>query len=149
MGGSPSVPAPPPPPDPVNAAKANELYYRSSMETYVANQGDIAALEQRLREQYNPRQRELERQMSALDTQRAAQTGLQVEREYGPQRSLEALRRQYEIDPNAFAVQRGLGKQASAQYARLYGQSPESSVPYEVTRPSATKEANYLTGLSQ
>jgi hypothetical protein len=119
------------------------------METYVANQGDIAALEQRLREQYNPRQRELERQMSALDTQRAAQTGLQLEREYGPQRSLEALRRQYEMDPNAFAVQRGMGQQASAQYARLYGQSPESSVPYGVTRPSATKEADYLTGLSQ
>ena len=148
MGGSPSVPAPPPPPDPVNAAKANELYYRSSMETYVANQGDIAALEQRLREQYNPRQRELERQMSALDTQRGAQTGLQLEREYGPQRSLEALRRQYEMEPNAFAVQRGLGSQAATQYARLYGQPAEASVPYPITRSGGTKEANYLTGLS-
>jgi len=147
MGGQ-SVPAPPPPPDPNNAAKANELYYRSSLETYVANQGDVAALEQRLREQYNPRQRELERQMSALDTQRAAQTGLQVEREYGPQRSLEALRRQYELDPNAFAVQRGLGQQAASQYARLYGQPAEASVPYEIAKPSKTKEANYLTGLS-
>ena len=147
MGGQ-SVPAPPPPPDPNNAAKANELYYRSSLETYIANQGDVAALEQRLREKYNPRQRELERQMSALDTQRAAQTGLQVEREYGPQRSMEALRRQYETNPSAFAVQRGLGAQAEAQYARLYGQPAEASVPYEVTKPSKTKEASYLTGLS-
>ena len=148
MGGSPSIPAPPPPPDPVNAARANELYYRSSLETYIANQGDVAALEQRLREKYNPRQRELERQMSALDAQRAAQTGLQVEREYGSQRSLEALRRQYETNPNAFAVQRGLGAQAAAQYARLYGQPAEASVPYEVTKSAGAKEANYLTGLS-
>jgi len=65
MGGSPSIPAPPPPPNPLEAARANDLFYRSSLETYIQKQPDVAALEQRLREKYMPRQRELERQMAA------------------------------------------------------------------------------------
>jgi len=147
MGGSPSIPAPPPPPNPVEAAKANDLYYRSSIETYIANQPDIAKLEQNLREKYMPRQRELERQMSALDLQRSAQSALQVERELGPQRSLEAMRRQFETAPEAFATQRGLGQQASLQFARLYGQNPLGAVPQEVQQSAGLKPFDYLTGL--
>ncbi|NCA17893.1 MAG: hypothetical protein EBS90_12775, partial [Betaproteobacteria bacterium] len=113
MGGGPSIPAPPPPPDPLKAAQANDLFYRSSLETYIQKQPDVAALEQRLREKYMPRQRELERQMNALDLQRSAQAQLQVERELGPQRSLEAMRRQFEMSPEAFATQRALGQQAA------------------------------------
>jgi len=147
MGGSPSIPAPPPPPNPVDASKANELYYRSSLETYIANQPDVAKLEQNLREKYMPRQRELERQMSALDLQKSAQAGLQVERELGPQRSLEAMRRQFETSPDAFATQRGLGQQAAVQFARLYGQSPMGAVPQEVQQSQGGPQIDYLSGL--
>ena len=147
MGGSPSIPAPPPPPNPVDASKANELYYRSSLETYIANQPDVAKLEQNLREKYMPRQRELERQMSALDLQKSAQAGLQVERELGPQRSLEAMRRQFETAPEAFATQRGLGQQAAVQFARLYGQSPMGAVPQEVQQGQGVPQIDYLSGL--
>jgi len=147
MGGSPSIPAPPPPPNPVDASKANELYYRSSLETYIANQPDVAKLEQNLREKYMPRQRELERQMSALDLQKSAQAGLQVERELGPQRSLEAMRRQFETSPDAFATQRGLGQQAAVQFARLYGQSPMGAVPQEVQQGQGGPQIDYLSGL--
>jgi len=147
MGGSPSIPAPPPPPNPIEAAKANDLYYRSSIETYIANQPEIAALEQRLREKYSPRQRELERQMSALDLQRSAQAGLQVERELGPQRSVEAMRRQFEMAPEAYATQRGLGQQAALQFARLYGQSPMGAVPQNVQQSQGIGYVDYLSGL--
>jgi len=147
MGGSPSIPAPPPPPDPMKAAQANDLFYRSSLETYIQKQPDIAALEQRLREKYSPRQRELERQMSALDLQRSAQAGLQVERELGPQRSVEAMRRQFETAPEAFATQRGLGQQAALQFARLYGQSPMGAVPQEVQQSQGVNQVDYLSGL--
>ena len=147
MGGSPSIPEPPPPPNPVDAAKANDLYYRSSLETYIANQPDVARLEQNLREKYMPRQRELERQMSALDLQRSAQAGLQVERELGPQRSLESMRRQFEMSPNAFATQQGLGQQAALQFARLYGQSPMGAVPEEVKQSQGVNQVDYLSGL--
>jgi hypothetical protein len=147
MGGSPSIPAPPPPPNPIEAAKANDLYYRSSIETYIANQPEIAALEQRLREKYSPRQRELERQMSALDLQRSAQAGLQVERELGPQRSVEAMRRQFEMAPEAYATQRGLGQQAALQFARLYGQSPMGAVPQNVQQSQGIGNVDYLSGL--
>jgi len=147
MGGSPSIPAPPPPPNPVDAAKANDLFYRSSLETYIANQPDVAKLEQSLREKYMPRQRELERQMSALDLQKSAQAGLQVERELGPQRSLEAMRRQFEMAPEAFATQRGLGQQAAVQFARLYGQSPMGAVPQNVQQNVGSAPVDYLTGL--
>ena len=147
MGGGPSIPAPPPPPDPLKAATANDLFYRSSLETYIQKQPEIAALEQRLRERYSPRQRELERQMSALDLQRSAQAGLQVERELGPQRSLETMRRQFEMAPEAFATQRAMGQQAATQFARLYGQSPMGAVPQDVQQGAGIPAVDYLTGL--
>ena len=147
MGGGPSIPAPPPPPDPLKAAQANDIFYRSSLETYIQKQPEIAALEQRLREKYSPRQRELERQMSALDLQRSAQAGLQVERELGPQRSLEAMRRQFEMAPEAFATQRGLGQQAALQFARLYGQSPMGAVPQNVQQSQGIGNVDYLSNL--
>jgi hypothetical protein len=147
MGGGPSIPPPPPPPDPNDAARANELFYRSSLETYIQKQPDMAALEQRLREKYSPRQRELERQMSALDLQKSAQAALQVERELGPQRSIEAMRRQFETAPEAFATQRGLGQQAALQFARLYGQSPMGAVPAEVQQNQGIQPIDYLKGL--
>jgi hypothetical protein len=147
MGGGPSIPAPPPPPDPLKAAEANDLFYRSSLETYIQKQPEIAALEQRLREKYSPRQRELERQMSALDLQRSAQAGLQVERELGPQRSLEAMRRQFEMAPEAYATQRGLGQQAALQVARLYGQSPMGAVPQNVQQSQGIGNVDYLSNL--
>jgi len=147
MGGSPSIPAPPPPPNPLEAARANDLFYRSSLETYIQKQPDVAALEQRLREKYMPRQRELERQMSALDLQKTAQAGLQVERELGPQRSLEAMRRQFEMAPESYATQRGLGQQAAIQFARLYGQSPMGAVPQEVQQSQGANQIDYLSGL--
>jgi hypothetical protein len=147
MGGSPSIPAPPPPPNPLEAARANDLFYRSSLETYIQKQPDVAGLEQRLREKYMPRQRELERQMSALDLQKSAQAGLQVERELGPQRSLETMRRQFETAPEAFATQRGLGQQAAVQFARLYGQSPMGAVPQEVQQSQGLPQTDYLSGL--
>jgi hypothetical protein len=147
MGGGPSIPAPPPPPNPLEAARANDLFYRSSLETYIQKQPDVAALEQRLREKYSPRQRELERQMSALDLQKSAQAGLQVERELGPQRSLEAMRRQFEMSPEAFATQRALGQQAATQFARIYGQSPMGAVPQEVQQSQGVNQVDYLSGL--
>ena len=147
MGGGPSIPAPPPPPDPLKAAQANDLFYRSSLETYIQKQPEIAALEQRLRERYSPRQRELERQMSALDLQRSAQAGLQVERELGPQRSLETMRRQFEMAPEAFATQRAMGQQAALQFARLYGQSPMGAVPQNVQQSQGIGDVDYLSGL--
>lgn len=147
MGGGPSIPAPPPPPNPNEAARANDVFYRSSLETYIQKQPEIAALEQSLRERYSPRQRELERQMSALDLQAAAQSQLQVERELGPQRSLEALRRQFEMSPEAFATQRGLGQQAALQFARLYGQSPMGAVPQNVQSGAGVASVDYLGGL--
>ena len=147
MGGGPSIPAQPPPPDPLKAATANDLFYRSSLETYIQKQPEIAALEQRLRERYSPRQRELERQMSALDLQRSAQAGLQVERELGPQRSLETMRRQFEMAPEAFATQRALGQQAALQFARLYGQSPMGAVPQNVQQSQGIGDVDYLSGL--
>ena len=148
MGGSPSIPSPPPPPDPLEAARANDIFYRSSLETYIQKQPEIAALEQSLREKYSPRQRELERQMSALDLQRSVQAGLQVERELGPQRSLEAMRREFEMAPEAFATQRGMGQQAALQFARLYGQSPMSAVPQNVQQSAGKPLGDYL-GQSQ
>jgi len=147
MGGGPSIPEPPPPPNPNEAARANDLFYRSSLETYIQKQPEIAALEQSLREKYSPRQRELERQMSALDLQRSAQAALQVERELGPQRSLEAMRREFEIAPEAFATQRGLGQQAALQFARLYGQSPMGAVPQNVQQNLGVQPVDYLSGL--
>jgi len=146
---SPSTPPPPPPPNPVEASKANDLYYRSSLETYIKTQPEIAALEAGLREKYAPRQRELDRQMSALDLQKAAQAQLQVERELGPQRSLEELRRQFELSPNAFATQQALGQQAAVQFGRLYGQNPMNAVPADVRKNSGVAPVDYLSTARQ
>lgn len=145
MGGGPSIPAPPPPPDPMRAAEANELFYRSSIESYIQNQPDLAELETRLQEKYGPRQRELERRQIALDSQAAAQTALQIERELGPQRALEDLRRQYELNPNAFAINRAMGDQQALAFARLYGQAPMGSVPQNISSGAGIPPVDYLS----
>jgi hypothetical protein len=75
-----------------------------------------------------PQQRSLERQLSALDQQTAALSSLQMERQYGPQRTLEGLRRSYETSPQAYALNRGLGTQMTRQFERLYGANPYASV---------------------
>jgi hypothetical protein len=92
----------------------------------------MAALENKLRLQYMPTQRGLERQLSALDQQAGVQAGMQLERQYGPQRTLESLRRQYETSPQAYALNRGLGDQMTRQFERLYGTSPYGSVEQNV-----------------
>lgn len=132
MGGGPSIPAPPPPPDPMRAAEANIKFYRDSLDAYIEKSPDVAATENKLRFQYMPAQRELERQFSALDQRAAVQSGLQLERQYGGQRTLEGLRRQYESSPAAFALNRGLGDQMTRQFAQLYGRDPYTSVDPQI-----------------
>ena len=132
MGGSPSIPSPPPPPNPQEVAQANAAAYRMNVDTYIEKSPAMAALENKLRIQYTPQQRSLERQLSALDQQAGIQSGLQLERQYGPQRTLEGLRRQYETSPQAYALNRGLGNQMTRQFAQLYGQSPYGSVEQNV-----------------
>ena len=132
MGGSPSIPAPPPPPDPAAVAQANAEAYKKNIETYIEKAPEMAQLENKLRIQYLPQQRGLERQLSALDQQAGVQAGMQLERQYGPQRTLESLRRQYETSPQAYALNRGLGDQLTRQFERLYGTSPYSSVEQNV-----------------
>jgi len=132
MGGSPSIPAPPPPPDPFESARANALNYRSSLETYIEKAPDLAELENKLRVKYMPEQRQLERQMSAADQLAQVQAGLQAERQYGGQRTLEAQRRAYEQSPQAYALNKGLGDQMTRQFERLYGTSPYASVERNV-----------------
>jgi len=132
MGGGPSIPAPPPPPDPSAVAQANAEAYRKNIDTYIEKAPAMAELENKLRLQYMPAQRGLERQLSALDQQAGVQAGMQLERQYGPQRTLESLRRQYETSPQAYALNRGLGDQMTRQFERLYGASPYSSVEQNV-----------------
>ena len=132
MGGSPSIPAPPPPPDPNAVAQANAAAYRTNINTYIEKAPEMASLENKLRLQYVPQQRSLERQLSALDQQAGVQAGMQLERQYGPQRTLESLRRQYETSPQAYALNRGLGDQMTRQFERLYGTSPYGSVEENV-----------------
>ena len=132
MGGSPSIPAPPPPPDPNAVAQANAEAYKKNIETYMEKAPGMAELENKLRIQYMPQQRSLERQLSALDQQAGVQAGMQLERQYGPQRTLESLRRQYETSPQAYALNRGLGDQMTRQFSRLYGTSPYASVEQNV-----------------
>jgi hypothetical protein len=148
MGGGPSIPAPPPPPDPLKAAQANSLFYRSSLETYVEKAPDIAALENALRIKYMPEQRQLERQLSAADQLAQVQTGLQLERQYGPQRTMETLRRQYEYSPEAFALNRGLGSQLTRQFERTYGVSPFASVEPMVAYGGGVAPVNYTGGIA-
>ena len=132
MGGGPSIPAPPPPPDPAAVAQANAEAYKKNIETYLEKAPEMAQLENKLRIQYMPQQRSLERQLSALDQQAGVQAGLQLERQYGPQRTLENLRRSYEQSPQAYALNRGLGDQMTRQFERLYGTSPYGSVEQNV-----------------
>jgi len=132
MGGSPSIPAPPPPPDPAAVAQANAEAYKKNIETYMEKAPGMAELENKLRIQYMPQQRSLERQLSALDQQAGVQAGMQLERQYGPQRTLEGLRRAYEQSPQAYALNRGLGDQMTRQFERLYGTSPYASVEQNV-----------------
>ena len=132
MGGSPSIPSPPPPPNPQEVAQANAAAYRMNVDTYIKKAPEMAALENKLRIQYTPQQRSLERQLSALDQQSGVQAGMQLERQYGPQRTLEGLRRSYEQSPQAYALNRGLGDQMTRQFERLYGASPYASVESNV-----------------
>ena len=132
MGGAPSIPAPPPPPDPSAVAQANAEAYKKNIETYMEKAPGMAELENKLRIQYMPQQRSLERQLSALDQQAGVQAGMQLERQYGPQRTLEGLRRAYEQSPQAYALNRGLGDQMTRQFERLYGTSPYGSVESNV-----------------
>ena len=132
MGGGPSIPAPPPPPDPNAVAQANAAAYRTNIETYIKKAPEMAQLENKLRIQYLPQQRSLERQLSALDQLQGVQSGMQLERQFGPQRTLEGLRRAYEQSPQAYALNRGLGDQMTRQFERLYGTSPYGSVEKNV-----------------
>lgn len=132
MGGAPSIPSPPPPPDPAAVAQANAAAYRMNIDTYIEKSPAMADLENKLRIQYLPQQRSLERQLSALDQLQGVQSGMQLERQYGPQRTLEGLRRQYETSPQAYALNRGLGDQMTRQFERLYGASPYASVESNV-----------------
>jgi len=140
MGRSPSIPSAPPPPDPSAVAQANAEMYRKNIDTYIEKQPAMAELENKLRMQYMPQQRELERQLQALDQAASVQSQLQLEQKYGGQRTLEALRRQYEYSPEAYALNKGLGQQMTTQFARLYGQSPYGAVQPEVAfSPQAVK----------
>ena len=132
MGGGPSIPAPPPPPDPAAVAQANAEAYKKNIETYIEKAPEMAQLENKLRIQYLPQQRSLERQLSALDQLQGVQSGMQLERQFGPQRTLEGLRRAYEQSPQAYALNRGLGDQMTRQFERLYGTSPYGSVESNV-----------------
>jgi hypothetical protein len=149
MGGAPSIPSPPPPPDPMKSAQANALFYRSSLETYIEKSPDIAALENALRIKYMPEQRQLERQLSAADQQAQVQTGLQLERQYGGQRTLEGLRRQYEYSPEAFALNRGMGKELTGQFERTYGKSAYGAIDPQVYSGAGVAPVNYIAGISQ
>lgn len=132
MGGAPSIPSPPPPPSPAEVAAANAAAYRENVNTYISKLPEMAAVENKMRVQYMPQQRALERQLSALDQQSGVQAGMQLERQYGPQRTLEGLRRAYEQSPQAYALNRGLGDQMTRQFERLYGTSPYGSVESNV-----------------
>ena len=143
MGGSPKIPAPPPPPNPQEVAAANAAAYRMNVDTYIQKLPEMTAVENKMRMQYMPQQRELERQLSALDQLAAVRSGLETERLYGPQRSLETLRRSYELSPQGYALQRGLGAQLTRQFAQLYGRSPYESVEPNVAFGPRTPPATY------
>lgn len=146
MGGGPKIPPPPPPPDPNAVAQANAEAYKKNVETYIEKAPEMAALENKLRIQYLPQQRQLERQLSALDQQSATRAALELERTLGPQRTLEGLRRSYEISPQAYALNRGLGAQMTRQFERLYGVSPYASVePAVAFGAPPQRPAEYLS----
>jgi hypothetical protein len=153
MGGGPKIPSPPPPPDPMQVAQANAAAYRMNVDTYISKLPEMTAVENKMRMQYMPQQRELERQLSALDQLAAVRSGLETERTYGPQRSLETLRRSYELSPQGYALQRGLGSQLTRQFEQLYGRSPYASVEPNVAFGPQSPAANYYgtigTNISQ
>jgi len=152
-GGGPSIPNPPAPPDPMQAAQANLMFYRGSLDAYIEKAPAMAETENKLRIKYMPAQRQLERQLAALDQKASVETGLQLERQYGGQRTLEGLRRSYEQSPAAFALNRGLGDQMTRQFEQLYGQSPYGSVPLNVafayTRPPVDYIGTIGTNIAQ
>ena len=143
MGGGPRIPSPPPPPDPMQVAMANAEAYKMNVDTYIKKLPEMTAVENKMRMQYMPQQRELERQLSALDQLAAVRSGLETERTYGPQRSLETLRRSYELSPQGYALQRGLGSQMTRQFAQLYGRSPYESVEPNVAFGPQSPAATY------
>ena len=143
MGGGPKIPAPPPPPDPMAVAQANAEAYKMNVDTYIKKLPEMTAVENKMRMQYMPQQRELERQLSALDQLAAVRSGLETERTYGPQRSLETLRRSYELSPQGYALQRGLGSQLTRQFEQLYGRSPYASVEPQVAFGPKAPPADY------
>lgn len=156
MGGGPSIPAPPPMPDPAKTAEATaeaySKFYANALNTYIGRLPDIVRTETNLRVQYQPTQRALERQLSALDQLASVQTGLQLERQYGGQRTLEQLRRQYEQSPQAYAINRAMGEQMARQFGRLYGVSPYASVEPNVAFAPTEAPVDYMktigTGLN-
>ena len=148
MGGSPKITSPPPPPDPFQSAQANALNYRSSLETYIEKAPDLAELENKLRVKYMPEQRQLERQMSAADQLAQVQAGLQAERQYGGQRTLEGLRRSYEQSPQAYALNRGLGNQMTRQFERIYGVNPYASVEQNVAKADTVAPVDYMASIN-
>jgi hypothetical protein len=146
MGGGPKIPSPPPPPDPMQVAMANAEAYKMNVDTYIKKLPEMTAVENKMRMQYMPQQRQLERQLSALDQLAAVQAGLQTERQFGGQRTLEGLRRQYEAAPAAFALQRGLGQQMTRQFEQLYGRNPYGAVEPQVAfNPQAAAPVDYLS----
>lgn len=145
MGGKPSIPSAPPPPDPSAVAQANAEMYRKNIDTYIEKSPAMAELENKLRMQYMPQQRELERQLSALDQAASVKSNLELERQYGAQRTLESLRRQYEYSPEAFAINKGLGRQMTKQFSQLYGENPFASVQPDVAFSSGAAPVDYYS----
>ena len=167
MGGGPSISAPPalPPPPPTPPAitppaapspketaeattEAWSNFYNNALNSYISNIPRIAEAETQARIAQQPTQRALERQLSALDYQASVQAALQLERQYGPQRSLETMRRQYEQSPSAFALSRGLGQRYERQFAQLYGVSPQAAVPANVSQAAGVAPVDYFSTIS-
>lgn len=158
MGGGPSIsspPALPPPPpaptqpDPREVAKATTEawsdFYNNALNSYIGKIPAIAEAETAARIAQQPKQRALERQLSALDYLSSVQSGLQLEQQYGPQRTIETLRRQYEMSPKAFAINRALGEQYAKQFGQLYGAAPEASVPSNISQNIGVAPVDYYS----
>ena len=61
---------------------------------------------------------------------------------------MEGLRRQYEFSPQAYSLNRALGNQLTAQFARTYGQSPQASVEPQVAMDAGVTPVDYGAGVS-
>jgi hypothetical protein len=118
---------------------------RTPNSTPMPSTPDIVRTDTELRVKYAPTQRSLERQLAALDSRSQVQSGLQLEREYGGQRTLEGLRRQFEASPAAFALNRATGDQMTRQFAQLYGKDPFASVPVNVSQAAGTAPVDYFS----